>query len=226
MSEPSSSPASSSHRVHNRTLLIVGLLLNLFLAEAPLGTWADRIFGKTHLIQHEVFWWWAVLVMLGYVVFVEHRRMSSIGFRRPRVLDLVLAVVVGVLMVVGIVIIYRVVFPALHLRMNTAVMGGLMATPFWYRFLLVTRAAVAEELLFRGYPIERLLELTGSRVVAGILSWAAFTYAHLAGWGWAQLIVAGYGGVLLTVLYLWRRNLWANMLAHWIADGAGFLMPH
>jgi membrane protease YdiL (CAAX protease family) len=52
---------------------------------------------------------------------------------------------------------------------------------------------------------------------------AAFTYAHLASWGGAQLIIACYGGVLLTILYLWRRNLWANMIAHWIADGAGFL---
>ncbi len=224
MSESSSSTPPASRPIHNRTLLIIGLLLNLFVAEAPLGTWGDRVFGKTHLMGHEVFWWCAVLLMLGYVAFVEHRRMSSVGFRRPRVLDLALAIVVGILMVVGIVIIYRIVFPALHLQMNTGVMGSLLATPFWYRLLLVTRAAVAEEILFRGYPIERLLELTGSRTVAGILSWAAFTYAHLAGWGWAQLIVAGYGGVLLTILYLWRRNLWANMLAHWIADGAGFLM--
>lgn len=226
MTEPSLSQPQPSNRTHSRTLLIVGLLLNLFLAEAPLGTWADRVFGKSQLIRHEVFWWWAVLLMLAYVGFVEHRRMSSIGFRGPRVLDLVLAVVVGILMVVGIVIIYNFVFPALHLKMNTSVMGSLLATPFWYRFLLVTRAAVSEEILFRGYPIERLLELTKSRWVAGIVPWAAFTYAHLSSWGWAQLIVAGYGGVLLTVLYLWRRNLWANMLAHWIADGAGFLMPH
>ena len=160
MSEPASSHPQSSNRTHNRTLLILGLLLNLFLALAPLGAWGDRIFGKRHLIGHEVFWWCAVLLMLGYVVFVEHRRMSSIGFRRPRVLDLVLATVFGILMVVGIVFIYRAVFPALHLQMNTGVMSSLLATPFWYRLLLVTRAAASEEILFRGYPIERLLELT------------------------------------------------------------------
>lgn len=226
MTEPSSSQPPSSTRSLSRTLLIVGLLLNLFLAEAPLGSWGDRVFGKQHLIGHEVFWWCAVLVMLGYVTVVEHRRLPSIGLRRPRVLDLALAVVVGILMVAGIIAIYSIVFPALHLKMNTGVMNSLLATPFWYRFLLVTRAAVSEEILFRGYPIERLLELTKSRTIAAVLPWAAFTYAHLGGWGWAQLIVAGYGGVLLTILYFWRRNLWANMLAHWVADGAGFLMPH
>ena len=226
MNEPSIAQPQSPATRNIRRLALVGLLLDLTLSELPLGTWGNRVFGKGNLIGHEVFWWCAVVLMLGYVLFVERRRMSSIGFHRPRFLDFVLAVVVGILMVVGIMVIYFVIFPALHLKMNTAVMGSLMATPFWYRFLLVTRAAVSEELLFRGYPIERLLELTKSPWLAGIVTWAAFTIAHLGSWGWAQLIVAGYGGVLLTVLYLWRRNLWANMLAHWIADGAGFLMPH
>ena len=121
--------------------------------------------------------------------------------------------------------IYAFVFPALHLKTNAAEMSYLLHTPFWYRLILVTRAAVAEELLFRAYPIERLKELTGSLLVAAVVSTIAFTYAHLSSWGAAQLIVAGYGGVVLATLYVWRRNLWANMLAHWIADGAGFLMP-
>ena len=161
-----------------------------------------------------------------YVAFVERRTFASIGFRKPKILDLVLAAIAGILMVAGIVFIYNFVFPALHLTMNASAMRYLLATPFWYRFILVTRAAVAEELMFRGYPIERADEFTGSRMLAAFVSWATFTYAHLASWGAAQLIVAGYGGVVLTVLYLWRRNLWANMLAHWIADGAGFLLPH
>lgn len=72
--------------------------------------------------------------------------------------------------------------------------------------------------------IERIREWSGSRMLAGAVTWLAFTFAHLASWCWAQLIVAGFGGLLLTVLFLWRRNLWANMLAHWLADGAGFLL--
>jgi membrane protease YdiL (CAAX protease family) len=49
---------------------------------------------------------------------------------------------------------------------------------------------------------------------------------HLSAFELLGMIVTGFGGVLLTLLYRWRRNLWANMIAHWIADGAGFLMPH
>ena len=205
--------------------ILLGLLLSLGGANLPLSTWGARIAGRGWLIGSELFWWLLVAVLLLYVVLIERRPLSSIGLRRLRILDVVLAIITGVLMVVGVVIIYRFVFPAFHLKMNTAAMKSLIDTPFWYRFALVTRAAVAEETLFRGYPIERIEELSGSRWLAGVIAWAAFTYLHLGYWGWAQLIVAGFGGALLTVLYIWRRNLWANMIAHWIADGAGFLLP-
>ncbi len=206
--------------------IIVGLLLSLGVGLLPLGAW-----GRTHswlgrLVGNEVLWWVAVVIILLYVAFAERRPFASIGFRKPTILDLVLAVIAGILMVAGTVFIYSIVFPALHLTMNAGTIRYLLETPFWYRLMLVTRAAVAEELLFRGYPIERMGELVGSRMLAALVSCAVFTYAHLANWGVAQLIVAGYGGVVLTALYLWRRNLWANMLAHWIADGAGFLLPH
>lgn len=209
-----------------RIQILVGLLLTLGIALLPLGDWGRAYSGLGRLLGGEIFWWIAVVVLLLYVALVERRPFISVGLRKPKVLDLALAVAASIVMVAGIIFIYLVVFPKLHLKMNTQAMNRLLQPPFWYRFLAVTRAAVAEELLFRGYPIERLTELSGSIVFAALVTVAAFTYAHLAGWGAAQLIVAGYGGVVLTILYLWRRNLWANMLAHWITDAAGFLLPH
>jgi len=108
--------------------------------------------------------------------------------------------------------------------MNSAAISKFAATPFWYRLILVTRAAVCEETLCRGYAIPRLEELTGKSSLAAALSWAAFTVAHLNSWGWAQLLVAGYGGAILTALFVWRRDLACNMLAHFIGDGVGFLL--
>lgn len=206
-----------------RAQILAGLLLTLGVANLPLGTWGGhlKVFGP--LLSHEVLWWLAVGILLLYLLRVERLPLSSIGFRRPKLRDILIAVVTGILTVVGIVVIYSFVFPLLHLHQNAREMNTLLRYPFWYRLLIVTRAAVAEEILFRGYPIERMEELTGSHLVAGVVSWAVFTIAHLTSWGWAQLIVAGFGGVLLTVLYVWRRNIYANMIAHWVADGAGFL---
>ncbi len=212
-----------THRPRIATLM--GLLFLLLATFAPLSTWSQHLLGRELGLNYgrEVPWWILTLGLYAYVIFAERRPLSSIGFRRPGVLDIVLAVGTGVLMVAGTMIIYNFVFPLLHLKINMRVVLMLMHTPFWYRVLLVTRAAVAEETLFRGYPIERIKEWSGSRALAGAFTLAAFTYAHLASWGAAQLIIAGYGGLLLTILYLWRRNLWVNMIAHWIADGAGFL---
>ena len=207
-----------------RITILTGGLFLLIAAFAPLDTWGQRLFGRAlgPNYSREVLWWILTLGLYAYVLCVERRALSSIGFKRLRFLDIVLAVVTAALLVAGFIPIELLVFPWLHLHINMGVYDMLKHTPFQYRVLLVTRAAVAEETIFRGYSIERLEEWSGSRLLAGAVTWAAFTYAHLQSWGAAQLIVAGYGGLLLTILYLWRRNLGANMLAHWLADAAGF----
>jgi membrane protease YdiL (CAAX protease family) len=86
----------------------------------------------------------------------------------------------------------------------------LIAAPFWWRFISVVRAAVAEEILFRGFAIERLQELTGSAKFASIFSCVVFAVEHVGFWNWSHLLIAGFAGALLTVLYIWRRNMWAK----------------
>jgi len=199
------------------------LLLSLGGANLSLGNLGEHYTRLGPLLGREVLWLVLVVIVLLFILFVERLRLSSIGFRRPD-RGTLWAIPAGVALFMGIPLIYFVIFPLLHLRMNTTEMSKLLATPFWYRLLLVTRAAFCEEVLFRGYPIPRLEELTGRTWIAAVVSWTAFTLAHLGSWGWAQLIVAGYGGVVLTVLYIWRRDLVCNILAHFSGDGAGFLL--
>jgi len=207
-----------------RVQIIVGLLLSLGVALLPLGTWGKAYSGLGKLLGGEVLWWIAVVIVLLYVSLVERRPFSSLGIRRPTWRDILVAIAATAVSIVGVGLIVALFFPALHLQLNKDAMQGILQTPFWYRLLLVTRAAVAEELLFRGYPISRLEELSRSRIFAAFLSWATFTYVHLSYWGAAQLIIAGWGGFLLTLLFLWRRNLWVNMIVHWLSDAAGFLL--
>jgi membrane protease YdiL (CAAX protease family) len=54
-----------------------------------------------------------------------------------------------------------------------------------------------------------------------VATWMLFTLAHLSGGGAGQVIIAAFGGLVLTALYFWRGNLWANIIAHWLTDGAG-----
>jgi membrane protease YdiL (CAAX protease family) len=131
-------------------------------------------------------------------------------------------VATGIVSLAGLATILYVIFPALHIN-ETQSIDQVMSMPLWWRWITVIRAAVGEEVLFRGYAIERLQRLTGSARLAGIISCVIFTILHVGYWGWGHILIAGFAGALLTILYIWRRNLWANILAHFIVDGAAFL---
>jgi membrane protease YdiL (CAAX protease family) len=98
------------------------------------------------------------------------------------------------------------------------------AYPFWRRLISVIRAAIGEEVIFRGFAIERGREIFRSLRTAGVLSWIVFTFEHRTTWGWSHVLIAGFGGLLLTLLYMWRRNLWVNIIAHLVVDGASVLL--
>ena len=206
-------------------LSAIGLLLTLGVGLLPLSRWGRLYSGLGETWGAEVFWWVAGLVVLLYVLAVERRPLSSIGFRAPKGWDIGWALIFGIALFVGAGVLDGIVFPALHWKINAAAFQAIIGAPIGYRIALVTRAAVCEEILFRAYPLERLAEWSGSVWLAGLFSVAAFTFAHLSSWGAPQLIVAAYGGVMLTILYLWRRNIWGNMLAHWIADSGFVLIP-
>jgi uncharacterized protein len=197
---------------------LVGLLIALGIPEAVV------LFLPHGLARSETIFWALTALVLLYVLFVEKRPLSSIGFRKPRFSTFGWAIVAAVVSVLGIGLIYGVVFRMLHLQPNTAAMTRLLALPWGIRLLLVLRAAIFEEIVYRGYAIERLTELTGNRTLAAVIALILFTVAHAQYWGFAQLLIAGFGGLVLTILYLWRRDLACNMLAHFLTDGSGFLL--
>jgi membrane protease YdiL (CAAX protease family) len=208
----------------NRRVLQIscGLLLALVLPSLPIGAWDNEFADVPHLVANEIIWWALVAALLAHVHFVERRAWSSLGMRQPRWIEYPIALGAGVAMVVGLAAIYFVLLPALHLNEDAQV-DALAATPFWWRFISVIRAAISEEVLFRGYALERIEELSGSRAFAAAFTCSVFAFAHVGSWGWAHLLIAGFGGAMLTVLYVWRRNLWVNIIAHWITDAASVL---
>ena len=81
-------------------------------------------------------------------------------------------------------------------------------------FIGVTSGAV-EETLYRGYAIERLSAICGSRWFGAALATIAFGLAHVPYWGIRFSLAADLPfGILMTLLYLWRRDLAANAIAH------------
>jgi uncharacterized protein len=206
-----------------RVQIVIGLLLAVGLPFCHLGDLGRKYSGLGPLFGGEALWWILFVAIVLYVLFAEHESLSSIGFRRPVGWDVVLGILAAVLMFIGVGLIYQFVLPALHMRVDQQLKSVIQA-PLWFRLLIVTRAAVVEETAFRGYGFERIYELTGSKFLAAVATWCLFTMGHLTSGGWGQVIIAAFAGLVLTLLYVGRRNLWANIIAHWLTDGAAFIL--
>jgi membrane protease YdiL (CAAX protease family) len=83
--------------------------------------------------------------------------------------------------------------------------------------LTVVRAGLVEELFYRGFAIERLEALSGSKWLAAGLALAAFAAFHYRQ-GPAGVVLALILGGVLTAFYLWKRDLLAAIVAHFLVD--------
>ncbi len=91
-----------------------------------------------------------------------------------------------------------------------------------------TEAAFIEEMVFRGYLLNRLMDLLGRERIGIVI--ALLVHAALFGLGHTYQDLTGVldtalAGLLIGFLYLrFRRNLWLPILVHGVIDTTGFLL--
>jgi uncharacterized protein len=90
--------------------------------------------------------------------------------------------------------------------------------------MIVLRAGIVEELFYRGYAIERLQALGLGRLLSAGIPLVIFAFAHWTG-GAANILIALVLGAILAGFYLWRRDLVANMIGHFLVDFVGNVLP-
>jgi membrane protease YdiL (CAAX protease family) len=96
--------------------------------------------------------------------------------------------------------------------------------PLWLITLIVFRAGFVEELFYRGFAIERLSSLGWPRAAAALVPLVIFALLHYPG-GPMNIVVAFTLGAILTGFYLWRRDLVANIIAHFLVDFIANVIP-
>jgi membrane protease YdiL (CAAX protease family) len=162
----------------------------------------------------------AVALLLGWMLLVERRGISSVRIVRPTGKDLE-----WTLILFGLAMAWSwlasLLWPQAEQDAGTA---SITALPVLMVVAMIVSAAVCEELMFRGYPLERLIELTGRRWIAVVVTLPFFVVPHLVVFGPMWLLLHGAGTIAIYVLYLWRRNLVACMLLH-AAVNAPILVP-
>lgn len=172
--------------------------------------------------------WGLCLALLAIVLFWELRPLSSLGIVWGNYGAWAAGTLIGVTMIIITIL-------SIHLSLqrgqaaitesSAAGVKRLTDLPLWGRYAIVITAGITEEILFRGYPIERLQQITGSVWLAALIPLVVFVLAHLGGWTIGHLAGVLFGGVLLTGLYLITRDLVACMIAHVLIDTTIIFLP-
>ena len=198
-------------KTKNNFAVITGLLLSLF--GLPIISLITRYFpDETKTI------WVATIILLILVKYWEGRPYSSIGFASLTVKDGLLAVVIGIVLSISVPLLTLLASQFLPSTTEGSIVSTAQA-PWLILLFSVLTAGITEEIIFRGYLIERLSKLTGKSVIAVVISVIAFTLPHLLNWNIVHVVgVVLPLGLILSWIYLWKRNILFNMIVHIVID--------
>lgn len=170
------------------------------------------------------------LGLLGLVLFFVWRNgepFSAVGCRRRNLLK---ETGLGIALFIPLIYVLPAMESALHRIGLTSPSSPLAAltgekgiTEILLASVMVMVVAVAEETIFRGYLILRLETVTRSRAWAIALSAVIFSMGH--GYeGSAGMVIVAFLGLVLAWVYLWRRNLVAAVVIHFLQDFSGIVL--
>jgi membrane protease YdiL (CAAX protease family) len=188
----------------------------------PLAGWLVPGNSIAATIAREAVYWFMALAIVAYVLFVERRPLASIGFGRFTGATVGFGLAGAACAYAGMALLYAFVLPHVP-GIYAEKTASLLAMPTALRVEIVLRAAVFEEIFYRGFLIERLTPVLRSPQAAALFSLCIFIAGHVGSWGWGSLFMAGFGGAVLTGLYLWKRDLFANIIAHGLTGAAALL---
>jgi membrane protease YdiL (CAAX protease family) len=165
---------------------------------------------------------------------LRHLHWRDIGLRRPAewlpIIGLALVIGIGyqALDTVAIApLLQRLTGQVIDLSGFAILIGNLPAL-LVFMAISWTEAAFIEEMFFRGYLLNRFMDVAGRErlgvAIALLANAVIFGFAH-AYQGLTGVLDTGLAGLVLGLLYfLARQNLWLPILTHGIIDTVGFLL--
>lgn len=170
------------------------------------------------------------LSLLSLILFFLWRNKEpilSIGWTLRNVRrDIVLGIVLFVPMFFGAATIEQILraiglsvpsTPLPSLEPNRSTMEMLVA------LILVSIVALTEETIFRGYLMLRFKAVIGSSLWSVLLSAFIFSLGH--GYeGTAGVVTVGAMGLVLSLVYIWRKSLVAPITMHFLQDFVGIVL--
>jgi len=179
-----------------------------------------RVSQIAYMAINELCFWVIALCVVCVVLYWERQSLRSIGFRRLTRKEGLIALLFGILLFVLVPTLWIFIERIIGIAANKmGVVTALTKYPIWLRALFAARAGFVEEILYRGYPIERVNRLTGKIWPGALIGLVIFTVLHLPPLGLVHTVgVVLPIGIILTGLYVWKRNLTLNITVHFLID--------
>ncbi len=221
----SQNPASRNHKAQH-IATAVGLFVALvvpFLVDVVIKRSADDLSKPDRIVLILILDWTITLALLAIMLCWEREPLRSIGIRKTSGKDLLLAFGAFVIGAITFIVTGPLV-QVLGLNTTSAGIERLAEVPFFLRLAIVLTAGITEEVMFRGYPIERLARLTGRLGWGALIAYLVFVLLHLPFWGLGGSLQIGVWTIVVILLYVRRRNLIACMVMHCLNDAYAFLL--
>ena len=158
------------------------------------------------------------LGVIAVVLWWEKKPLSALGIRRQTPRTIIFALSASIVISLVATLISLGLIRLLGAPMPTLTTERIKDFPLWLAVWIVVSSSVAEEVLYRGYVLERLGQLTGSIWWGGLITMVWFAALHLPlGLDYTLTIVLP-GSIILTLLYIWRRDLITLIITHFIIN--------
>ncbi|WP_032364616.1 CPBP family intramembrane glutamic endopeptidase [Rhodococcoides fascians] len=183
----------------------------------------DLRFGLTGPQSGDPWKWAGSAALIAVVMLVERRGLSSLLIRRPSSGD-----IEWVMYAFGAVMVWSWLLSIVAPQTDNDGVATIAALGLGGVLILIVTAAVTEEIVYRGYLAERLGALLGRgaypRLAGAAASLSVFVVPHVAFFGPSWLLHQLPGTLALAAIALFRRNLPAAMLLHFLIN-APILIP-
>jgi len=216
--------SSDGHRSQSRPSISLGVVVGLVVAlfgSPLLGLLdiSDRLntTAAGQLLLNSVIMWLLVAAILAIVLYWENRSVGSIGLETPSRREATVGVVAGVAGLVLGILATGIAVVAFQLE-RPETLSTLEELSLPVKLAVVGTAVVTEEVLWRGYPIERLTELTGSIWIGAATSVVVFLAVHYPEWGVVGAIPQAVFTLAIVGVYVKTRNVVACILTHTVIN--------
>lgn len=208
-------------------VLIIGFLLPIARIDGPLYSVLHRFgisrgveWGLAHTLDRAL-----IIALVCFTVLkLERQPLSSIGLGKLAWSDLPLGFAIFAAVEISIYsaqLLVRALHPAGRGFTDPCTCFGV---PLALMVTVGIGNGFSEEIIARGYAIERLTPWLGRTLFAATVALVGDVLLHVPGWGWWGALVIAPGQLVFVLAYLWRRQLNPLIIAHIFDDVAYYVI--